>query len=153
MTPEEFVSRLEKPRRSGTGWLACCPAHADRTPSLTVTAGRNGGVVVHCFAQCSVEEIVAAVGLQLADLMPEDRPRPLLRGGRLPATMVLEAMALNATMVAILAADMAKGRQLTVEEKDKLFSIAGEFQDAIEVTGATKMRDEFMRKVEDRAAR
>ena len=66
--------------------------------------------------------------------------------------MVLEAMALNAMMVAILAADMAKGRTLTVEEKDQLFAIAGELQDAVEVTGATKMRDEFMRKVEDHAA-
>lgn len=84
MTPVELVlSKLKKVKRSGSDWVACCPAHDDRTPSLSVTAGNDGRALLKCHAGCEVDEIVSAVGLGLADLMPsrpgllpETRPTP-----------------------------------------------------------------------------
>ena len=52
------------------GGMCCCPAHADRTPSLSVTIGRRA-VLLHCFAGCTNEEVlrgIAAAGLKAADL-------------------------------------------------------------------------------------
>ena len=48
-------------------WVARCPAHEDRSPSLSV---RDTGerVLVHCFAGCDAEDILAAVGLHWRDL-------------------------------------------------------------------------------------
>jgi Toprim-like len=60
-------------KRNGKGWVARCPAHDDSTPSLTISEGRKGGTVVHCHAGCSADAICAAVGLTVADLMPEER--------------------------------------------------------------------------------
>lgn len=51
--------------------LTRCPAHPDKTPSLSVSEGRDGRVLLKCFAGCSTDEICASVGLTLADLMPD----------------------------------------------------------------------------------
>ena len=67
---EVVLARLENPKRSGTGWSARCPAHDDRTPSLSVAEGDDGRVLVHCHAGCAPEAIVEAWGLQMSDLMP-----------------------------------------------------------------------------------
>ena len=57
-------------RRSGRGWMARCPAHDDANASLSIGVGDDDRVLLHCFAGCSVEAIVAALGLTMADLMP-----------------------------------------------------------------------------------
>lgn len=49
-----------------------CPAHDDSNPSLSVGPGDSQDVVVKCFAGCSVEDILAAEGLEWADIC---RPR------------------------------------------------------------------------------
>ncbi len=76
MTTEEFVSRLERAKRSSKGWTARCPAHDDKSPSLSVADGHDGGTVVHCQAGCTFEAVCAAVGINPLDLAPP-RPTPL----------------------------------------------------------------------------
>ena len=58
---ETVLSRLEGVRRVGSGWLARCPAHPDREPSLSVGAGEGGRLLLHCFAGCDFGEIVHAL--------------------------------------------------------------------------------------------
>lgn len=58
MTAEHIAMALNG-RRAGTGWSACCPAHEDRTPSLSITTGKDGRVLVHCHAGCSQDEVVS----------------------------------------------------------------------------------------------
>jgi 5S rRNA maturation endonuclease (ribonuclease M5) len=60
-------------RRVNGGWQVTCPAHEDRTPSLAVTIGRDGRVLLHCHAGCEVADVLAADGLELADLFQERR--------------------------------------------------------------------------------
>jgi hypothetical protein len=62
------LSRLERVRRSGGGWEARCPAHEDRSPSLSVRVGDDGRVLVYCHAGCRTEDVVAAIGLSRRDL-------------------------------------------------------------------------------------
>jgi hypothetical protein len=71
-----IVQRLEA-KRSGSGYVARCPAHEDRTPSLSISEGDDGRVLLKCFAGCSFEEIVVALGLQMKDLFRADSPRVL----------------------------------------------------------------------------
>src|SRR5215208_5475867 len=63
-----LLPHLRGVRKNGTGWLALCPGHDDRTPSLSVHVGDDGRVLVRCFAGCEPERIVSALGLTLADL-------------------------------------------------------------------------------------
>lgn len=58
------------PKGSGGTFSCRCPAHDDRSPSLSVAEGDDGRVLIHCFAGCTAEQVTAALGLTLADLMP-----------------------------------------------------------------------------------
>ncbi len=72
-----LLSRLDKVKRrrldndGNRKWLALCPAHDDRTPSLSIKQLNDGKILIHCFSGCSVEQIVSAVDLTIADLMPD----------------------------------------------------------------------------------
>ena len=68
MTVEFFLQRLDGVRRSGRGWMAKCPAHADRSPSLSVSEAEDGKILVHCFAGCSIEPICETIGIEVAQL-------------------------------------------------------------------------------------
>lgn len=57
---EAIASRLTRSKRSGAGWVACCPAHEDSTPSLSINDGEKGPVF-KCHAGCSQESVVNAI--------------------------------------------------------------------------------------------
>lgn len=80
MTAEQIAERLHA-RHSGAGWIARCPAHEDRSPSLSIGEGRNGKVLLHCFGGCTSEAVCDSLGLSLADLFSElgaSQPKPRL---------------------------------------------------------------------------
>lgn len=51
-------------RRVGSGWIALCPAHDDRNPSLSVAVAHDGRVLVYCHAGCSQEAVIEALRLR-----------------------------------------------------------------------------------------
>jgi hypothetical protein len=55
-------------RESAEGFIARCPAHDDREPSLKVSAGKDGRILLYCHAGCTPEAVVAALGLTMSDL-------------------------------------------------------------------------------------
>jgi putative DNA primase/helicase len=57
-------------RHHGRDWT--CPSHDDDRPSLSVACGRDGAALLHCHAGCATEDVVAALGLTMADLFPDD---------------------------------------------------------------------------------
>jgi len=69
MELDAFLDRLEQVTGNGDGqYKSCCPAHDDQNPSLSVTATEDGTILVKCWAGCTADEIVAALGLTKADL-------------------------------------------------------------------------------------
>ena len=63
------LPRLDGVRRSATdNYMAKCPAHQDKSPSLSVASGVDGRVLIYCFGGCSTTDVLAAVGLELKDL-------------------------------------------------------------------------------------
>lgn len=64
---EAFLERLKGVRKNGSGYVAQCPAHEDKSPSLSITMGQRG-VVFHCFAGCDPDAVIAAVKLKWSDL-------------------------------------------------------------------------------------
>jgi len=72
MEMDDFVLLLDAARRCSRGYTARCPAHRDKTPSLSVSNG-DRGILVKCWAACTLNEVVAALGLTVADLFYDDR--------------------------------------------------------------------------------
>lgn len=122
---EDILSRLEKVRKTGAhNWIACCPAHEDRSPSMTIRAEHDGRILVKCFSGCEFEEIVNAVGLGWEPWFPpkpptEDRVRAVRRP--YPAADVLEALSFECIVVAVHAADLASGVELSDLHKARLW--------------------------------
>lgn len=113
---DEILSRLEKIKRTGRGnWLACCPAHDDRSPSLTIHESETGKIVVRCHAECSFEEIVNAVGLGWEPWFPPKQDGDFSSAIRrpFPAGDVLEALAAEAMIVTTAACNLGNGFELT----------------------------------------
>jgi len=48
-------------RKSGGGWMAHCPVHEDRKPSLSIQEADGGQVLVHCFSGCAQDAILEAL--------------------------------------------------------------------------------------------
>jgi flavoprotein len=65
---EAVLERLDKVRKSGKGYLACCPVHDDKSPSMSVTE-KDGRVLCHCFA-CGANgaQVAEAIGLPVTAL-------------------------------------------------------------------------------------
>ncbi|MHB9089952.1 MAG: DNA polymerase, partial [Chloroflexota bacterium] len=68
---ERVLARLENVRPSGDGKMAKCPAHDDATESLSICEKEDQLVLLHCFAGCSHEEVLDAIGMEPRDLRPE----------------------------------------------------------------------------------
>ncbi len=82
MEANEILSRLDAVRSRGANkWSARCPAHADRSPSLSLRVAEDGRILVHCFAGCTVHEICRALGLSVGELFP-DPPKKGRKGAR-----------------------------------------------------------------------
>ena len=69
MNFDAFIARFQNPRKTSAGWVTRCPSHEDKQASLSI-AEKEGKILLKCFAGCSVNEIVAALGLQIKDLFP-----------------------------------------------------------------------------------
>jgi len=75
MTLEEFAEKFEGARRNGAGFVALCPGHDDRTPSLSISQGADGNFLVHCHRGCETEATLRARGLTMKDLFAEKAQR------------------------------------------------------------------------------
>lgn len=136
MIIETLLSRLTKVKSTGRGrWIACCPAHGDRNPSLSVRELSDGRVLLHCFSACEPGAILDAVSLTFSDLFPEPLTRealPRTRGG-ISAHEALECLRSESAVLAILASDAASGKAL---DADRAALCAGRIASALEAVHA-----------------
>ena len=57
----ERIARALGGRKAGAGWMARCPAHDDRKPSLSLRHGEDGKVLVRCHAGCEQAQVIAVL--------------------------------------------------------------------------------------------
>ena len=138
---DNILSRLNKVKGRNGNWVACCPAHEDRSPSMTIRETPDGKILMHCFSGCSIGEIAGAIGVDLSDLFPPtndyDYNKPQRRDKpRFLASDLLKVISFEATVVAIAANDLAKGRSLSETDKDRLMTACQRINEALEMSGA-----------------
>ena len=71
---QSVLDRLEGVKQTGSGYTALCPSHDDNRNSLSIQAGDDGRVLLHCFAECSVDDVCAGIELDMKDLFPPKLP-------------------------------------------------------------------------------
>ena len=112
MSAETLLSRLAGKRRSGDGrWLARCPAHEDRSPSLSI---RETGdrVLLFCHAGCTAPEIVAAVGLTMADLFDGKPSSGKSSTPRVPFSERAAVIEREAGVAAVIGSDFLEHKEI-----------------------------------------
>ena len=143
MGADVLLARLDGVKKTGSGrWLAKCPAHKDKRASLGIREADEGKTLVHCFAGCSVHEVIAAAGLEISDLFPP-RPADPASIGRserrpFPAADILRAIAFEALVVGVTASAMGEGKSLTPVERKRLMLAVSRIQAAVEAGGLTR---------------
>ena len=130
----EILSLLDGVRENGgDNYMSRCPAHEDRSPSLSIKICGDGRILLHCFAGCEVEAILDAIDLKFSDVMPErigsDHSYRSVRR-RPPARDALIAMDHAALVVAIIGADMIENGELNTATWDLLAEAVGKINTA-----------------------
>jgi hypothetical protein len=124
LSAESFLSRCQGVKRLGEGrWICKCPAHADNHPSMNVREMPDGKTLVVCRAGCTQEEIIRAVDLHWSALFPaHDNTEGEYRreAAKFPARDVLEALAGEALLVAVAAANIKAGVELTDADRERI---------------------------------
>ena len=101
------LSCLDKVKARGDGkWMARCPAHDDRTPSLSVSRGGDGRALLHCFAGCAFRDVLAAIGMEEREAFVGQLDGPWL------SQSAQAEVSLAATMTKIAQMDAENGRDV-----------------------------------------
>lgn len=136
MTPSENVlPKLECVRTFGNSnrGIARCPAHEDKSPSLSWRVCDDGTVLVKCWAGCSAHDIVDAMGLKLRDLFVNhhvDRPR--LDEPNIDYREALAVLRRESTVVMLAADHIANGVCLGEEDVGCVLTAARRIRDVAE---------------------
>ncbi|MGZ8184690.1 MAG: CHC2 zinc finger domain-containing protein [Methylobacter sp.] len=132
---DKLITRLKGVKRTGQGrYIALCPAHADKSPSLSI-AEKDGSVVFHCFAGCESADVLAAIGLSFNDLYPE-KPTYHKRGTvQFNPYDVLKCLAREVGIVTLAAAQISNRCTLTAEDADRVALAAERLHDAMLLMG------------------
>ncbi len=80
MSAERLLERLDKVKpvrgKHPQNWVACCPSHDDKTPSLAVSETADGQVLINCWAGCTWKQIAEAAGVDQNELFARELERP-----------------------------------------------------------------------------
>ena len=124
-----LIDALDAVRQTGPNrWIAKCPAHDDRSPSLAVSECDDGRVLVHCFAGCEPEDVLKAIGLTFSDVMPERVGeqhfyRPVRQ--RIPPRDALAMLDHESLVVAIIGADILEHKEMDEQTLSRLTKAVG----------------------------
>lgn len=136
MDINDLISRLRKVRPSGNNkFMACCPAHHDKNPSLSISMNNDGVIAIHCFAGCETIDVINEVGLNFSDLFPNDNKRTYKSNRKqFSATEILKILAKDITIVLAAASITRQGDILSNGEMELLQESYLRCQNALEAS-------------------
>jgi hypothetical protein len=136
MTIDTVLIRLEKVKHtSKETYIACCPSHDDRNPSLAVKDLPDGRILIHCFAGCEPTNILHSIGLDMNALFPEKLGEFKKVKRPFPAADVLKVVGFECLIVVSSALKILGGEVFTTADGERLVISVGRIQSAINASG------------------
>lgn len=129
MDVTDLLSRLNGVKGRNGSWIARCPAHEDRSPSLTVKELDDGRILMHCFAGCGTDAVLGVIGLTLQDLFPAPLETRMTPVRAFTATDALRCLHFEGSVLAFTAADIAEGKPV---DQARLATACGRIAEALE---------------------
>jgi len=130
----QILSHFDKVRAtSKNGSYNClCPAHDDRSASLSIKICDDGRVLIHCFAGCDIQNILSSVGLTLDDIIPQRIELLKPSGKAFNPFAILKNMKDEALFVYMCAREIEQGNPLQQTDKEKLLDTVQNLKEAYE---------------------
>lgn len=71
---ELLLSRLQgvKKIKGSDKWVALCPAHNDKTPSLSIRQLEDSRILINCWSGCGAIDVLESIDMTFQHLMPDD---------------------------------------------------------------------------------
>jgi hypothetical protein len=136
MTIDNVISRLAKVKQTGRDtYIACCPNHKDARPSLSIKALPDGRILMHCFAECPISDVLSSIGLQISDLFPEKLGDFKKFSRPFPAADVLRAVGFECLVVLTSATKIQNNEEFTSEDRERLATAVNRIQAGIDASG------------------
>ena len=125
MSADRLLQNLSKVRQTGKSkWLALCPAHADKSPSLAIAEGDDGRVLIKCFGGCDTRSVLQSVGLDWGDIfdaMSNTQQCGVNRKARLiSAADALSIIYESTLFICVVGADIQKNRDISDHDFEHL---------------------------------
>jgi len=143
MSADTILQHLQKVKRTKPNtWMACCPAHVDKSASLSIRETESGATLIHCFAGCAAHEILDALGLEMTDLFPpREDGKHFVKGEKrpFPAADILRAIAFESTLVLIAAADLLAGNPFNETDRARLALACSRIQAGLTAGGISNV--------------
>ena len=69
-----LLSKLQgvKKIKGSDKWVALCPAHNDKTPSLSIRQLEDSRVLINCWSGCGAIDVLESIDMNFQHLMPDD---------------------------------------------------------------------------------
>ncbi len=126
MSAEAVLARLDGAKQTGPGrWIAKCPGHEDKSPSLSIRELDDGRVLLHDFGGCGALEVLDSLGLDWAALFPASgMPGSAPHHARVSAADRLEIADHEIAVAALILADILDHRTVTEDQWRRLATAA-----------------------------
>lgn len=138
MALDDVLNRLEGVRQTAADrWIARCPAHDDKHPSLHFRVCDDGRILMKCRAECENYDILGCIGLKFDSLFPEK----VIEGAKrfrnaFPASDVLRCLGYETGIIAVVAWSLRDGVPLTEDDYERLKVATSRIQAAVEACNA-----------------
>jgi len=132
---ENILNRLTKVKGRNGAYTACCPAHSDKSPSLAIRELDDGRILLKCFADCSVQDILSAIGMDMNDLFPNvNKDLPQVKR-KYYASDLLRVIEFEAWVVSVAAYTMSQGLPLSEEDRGRMKKAQARIMEAVKYVG------------------
>lgn len=133
---QKILNSCSGVRKTGEGsWVAKCPGHEDKHPSLSIRLTEDGMVLLKCWSGCLTADVMGGMGMTLADLY--DRPSDP-GGGRsrrvpdVPWKMICKKYMHGAAVLQAALKTLADGENISQKDRDMLGAVSSNLFEAIE---------------------
>lgn len=140
MTTDTLLNALVKVKQTNQStWIACCPAHDDKNPSLSIRQVDDGRILIHCFAGCSAFEILDSIGLSFADVHPKSNLGSTFKPLRkiFDTHTALQLLQFESSLVLEYARTINRDERTTDQDFNRLFKAVERIQRVCEAGGLT----------------
>lgn len=137
----KLLERLDRVKQTGSSrWIARCPAHPDRSPSLSIRE-IDAGVLLHDFGGCDVNDVLGAIGLELKDLFdkPIDNYVEPSHYSAIPARDLLVLLDHEITVAVIILDEVIRLRTIRESQLQRLMEASARIGQARDIAAPAKV--------------